>query len=130
MRTVPIEGVEFGRVSAELLEGQQQRDIDVSASFFIDPDGYPGWTLFSQEVITLDGRRIYYPQQAGDYVIRGTGIPAVDGKTNSQLRAECGLAFAGSIMPPDAADDPRVHGAKVGSAVQPFSHPLTSPCIR
>lgn len=75
------------------------------------------WTWFAPEQITWDGRQLYYNEQSPGYVVHGTGMAALDGKTNAVLARDFGLAIAGAITPADAVAIPGLTGGLAGSPV-------------
>ena len=80
------------------------------------------WSLFQPQIITINGQRVYTDDQSGSYVIHGTDVAELDGKTNSQISAAYGLAVGDQIMPAGATDQGlgfTIFGAKVGPMISP-----------
>jgi len=119
MRTVDITGVKFGTTD---YTGPYRGIPTFSQSYhiYINDSNYGGHWLgkryFGDQVL-LDGKQVYYQDQAESYVQTDTGVPELDGKTNAANWAAYGLAPGGAVAPADAAADPSIFGGLIGSTV-------------
>lgn len=117
VREVLIEGVELAGGGIALngaIETAPTRDGQPNNGF---------WTQFTPERILWDGQQIYYDVQAANQVITSP-LPGFGGKTNAQLMATFGQAYAGAVMPAGAVASPKVAGGRVGSPVDLVTGPL------
>jgi hypothetical protein len=104
-------------------------DIRLEAQFGLLLQGTTGYRdpnlLFVPNVVRYQGKQLYFPEQAPDYVPfrrdgdraskgMGTAPGSVPdellGKTNRELFEKYGLAVAGAVCPGDAVALPRVRG--------------------
>jgi VCBS repeat-containing protein len=94
--------------------------IAMQGGFNSDDSTIPFYTWFAPESITWDGRQLFYAEQAPGQVVHAP-VSEIDGKTNAELTATLGLAYAGAIMPADASAVVGLTGGFVGSTrpVQP-----------
>lgn len=123
-RTLDISGVSFGNLPAVALNGAAQVDIAMDTKLESSPSitqviaGGILYNIFEKDRVTLNGRQLFFPFQAPNYVVSGTKIPGVDGLTNAQLWAKYGIALGGGVTPADAAPSTaaRVRGGLSGTA--------------
>ncbi len=58
-----------------------------------------------------------FHEQSANYVIRGSGLAELDGKTNAELVRDYGFALSGAVTPADAVAIPGLSGGLAGSPV-------------
>jgi hypothetical protein len=128
-RDVDIKGdIRFGTLSDKVLGNRRQYDIYLDGSYpellHAEFRGRNPNILFIPILTRIDtvsyrGQQLYFPEQAADYVplpedASGRVPEELIGKTNKELWEHYGLAFAGTLPPADAHEEPRIHGL-VGS---------------
>ena len=103
LRQVVIQGVTFagGGIAME-------SNADVMTTQ--DP---PFWIWYAPEQITWNGRQLYYPQQAADFVLDAP-VSGLAGLTNAETSAQFGLAYAGAVLPAGATTVAGLTGGLVG----------------
>lgn len=84
----------------------------------------PQWfDRYSPESITLDGRQVYYAEQAPALSLDAP-LTKLNGLTNAQALVSFGIAYAGQLSPPEAVPTPGVTGGLVGPPKPPPPGPL------
>ncbi|MEM9604338.1 MAG: G8 domain-containing protein [Pseudomonadota bacterium] len=126
-RTITMNNVTFGDLSGTAVAGRESERRNIELSPVLEVDFQPYYFVLPDHLV-LDGRGIYFPQQAASYVPLPELLAPGDepgseqvpqrfvGQTNQQLLTQYGLAFGGAILPADAQTDARVTGGFVGSA--------------
>lgn len=114
-----ITGVDFGRaphIGNQLPRFRcRQYDVSVEGSSRLGPwYSFGIQAYFEPMTIRIDGKQLYFPEQATNYQLASTGTE-LDGLTNGQAFAKYGIKVRGSFTPDDALDDSRIRGAKIGS---------------
>lgn len=110
VREVEIRGVEFAGGGIQMVGGLASSEPLVTGR-----PNEASWTQFAPERITWDGQRLYYAEQAAGVVLRSP-VAAYNNKTNAQLMASHGLAYAGAVMPGNAVAVAGLRGGRVGPA--------------
>ncbi len=121
-RVIDITGdIRFGGPDRE----PGHHDICLQAEFRTSLQGRDPNALFVPDIITYQGKQLYYLEQAADAVPLHRKVPPDDkrlvsaegsvpdellDKTSKELWQQYGLAVAGTLAPPDAAPAPRIHG--------------------
>ena len=114
-RSVRVSAVRFGRLSPAALAGRRQYDLFVKSAG-LSPDAKDLARVFSDDMIRIDGREAFRPEQAAAFVPYTAGDPATPayvppeliGKTNRQLWDAYGLAVNGAVASAGAAPPGRI----------------------
>ena len=123
-RTLTMSNFVFGGLEGTAVAGNSgsRRNIVMSAEF--EGAGMQPYFFVLPDRITLDGKGIYYTQQAADHVPLDEHpegsleqIPATYiNRTNQQLQSRFGLSFGGALLPNDAQSVGWLEGGQVGTA--------------
>ena len=121
-RLLTINNVTFGTLPAAARHGLAQVDVAMNTQLGGNPTlGQViggGWfpNLFEKDRILINGGELYFPFQAPGYVVSGTHIPGVDGRTNAQLWASYKIALGGEVAPAASTPPVRLQGGLFGAA--------------
>ena len=120
-RTLDISGVSYGP-----LPGHNFSVVSDLAPGSLDPS-----LIFLRDVVTADGRQIFYHEQMPDSVPfpGGTAVAYIPSElidlTAQEIWDQYGLAVAGALAPAGAVADPKIENGLIGPVVQSYQRPLT-----
>jgi hypothetical protein len=116
---VNIQGVTFGNMNTipNLPAGHTQTNITLDYSDAAGFTDTAAWMLFAPNKIIYNNQELYFPEQAANYVVTGTGIPGVDNKTNAQLWSQYEMAIGGAVAPSSVTTVPLITNALVGPPI-------------
>jgi G8 domain len=115
---VDIRGPVFGNLpAAGHPTNWVQNDIVLDSSNVGGLTGTGLWPLFAPNQILFNGQQLYFSNQLPSYVVTGTGVAALDGKTNAQLYSQYTVSTGGEPAPAATATQNRITGGVIGAPV-------------
>lgn len=124
LRTMNMTNISFDSLDNTAVAGRSpRRNIFLDLDLDLD-DGFDQSILLQDDTLTLNGKEVFFDQQAADFIPftsefddedaeLGNLNPQFIGKTNQELSDSFGVAFAGEILPANAIDDPRIINGKI-----------------
>ncbi len=134
---VIINGNNFIPLSSDSAGGLTQYNVVYTSNFNLahpDMSQLYNQSIGSFSTVTINGQRLYYHEQASNFVpfpIALSGVPIqYVGLTNAQIFSQYGLAIGGAVAPVNAiVDPPGIYGI-LDSVIDTFSFPGTKSARR